>query len=293
MLTRRLIIAALLTAAIARMACAALTLPEEVRLPAGHYYVGPVFGDQDYRAHANATLTDFAVMKTDVTYAFYQSLTQWALDHGYELSEGCNGAVDEDCQAADMDGGRHPVTSLTWWEAVIFANAYSEYQRLTPYYLSSSGLPLKVTPEDGIVRRAGAGAPGYRLPSQAEWQVAARGGEQGFLSHTYGAPYSGSDTAETVANFPPARASTSAPWIAFATQPVASRQPNAAGLYDMSGNAAEWLDEPYVFEREPVMYFYCGGSHLDRVATLAACDMHTPGFLTPDTGFRLVRSLYD
>lgn len=287
MLTRRHISAVVLASAAVRTTCAALPLPEEVHLPAGHYYVGPVFGDQDYRAHANATLTAFAVMKTEVTYAFYQSLTQWALDNGYELSEGCNGAAEEDCQAADTDAGRHPVTSVTWWEAVIFANAYSEYQRLPPYYLSSSGRPLKAPPEDGIVRRVGAGAPGYRLPSQAEWQVAARGGEQGLLSHTYGAPYSGSVTAEAVANFPPAQART------FATQPVASRQPNAAGLYDMSGNAAEWLDEPYLFERGPVMYFYCGGSYLDRVPTLAACDMHTPGILTPDTGFRLVRSLYD
>src|SRR5689334_6683927 len=65
---------------------------QEVLVPAGNYYVGDVFGKQDYRGHANATVSSFRIMTTEVTNALYRRVLDWGLQHGYRLEPGC-----EDC----------------------------------------------------------------------------------------------------------------------------------------------------------------------------------------------------
>lgn len=260
--------------------------PDEVLISKGSYYVGQVFGDHNYNQHTTTSLHTFLIMKTEITYAFYQSVLAWANKHGYQLNEGCNGALFEDCQSTDMDAGLHPVTNVSWWDAVLFANALSEYSGLIPFYRSSDDRPLRDIPGNGAVKRVSSGE-GYRLPTLEEWHVAARGGKPALIDGTYGTPYSGSTQPESVANFPAGNSGK------FATVKVASKSANALGLFDMSGNVSEWLDESWRLESGITLYFYCGGSFMNHTKTLASCDMHTPGFITPDIGFRLVRSRGD
>ena len=263
------------------------SLPHEVNIQGGKYYVGDVFGDHDYCEHATTNVFSYSIMKTEITYSFYQLIVEWARGEGYYLNEGCNGAFFEDCQLPEKDDGLHPVTNISWWDAILFANAYSSYRNLSPYYLSNDGKPLKSIPDNGVFKRASKSTSGYRLPNMEEWQIAARGGKKGIESRTYGAPFSGSTVSNNVANFPAYNATT------FSTDPVASRHSNAAGIYDMSGNVSEWLDEHYFVDGGETMFFFCGGSYLTRASKLSSCDVHTPGFITPDTGFRLVRSHLD
>ena len=73
----------------------------------------------------------------------------------------------------------------------------------------------------------------YRLPSEAEWEYACRAGRQ--------QDYCGSDIADNVA----LNSTTSGTFFVNSTHPVASRQANDFGLYDMSGNVWEWVEDQY------------------------------------------------
>jgi formylglycine-generating enzyme required for sulfatase activity len=122
-------------------------------------------------------------------------------------------------------GAKSPVNYVDWYQAIEYCNKRSVQEGLTPCY-SGSG--------DGIT--CNFNADGYRLPTEAEWEYACRGGVK---SKNY--TYSGGNNADEVA------------WhnqntgYLFVIRPVGQKMPNELGLYDMSGNVIEWCWDWYDF----------------------------------------------
>jgi len=258
-------------------------IPESL-VEGGDFYVGNVFGKHDYLPHANVKLKSYFIMKKEVSYHLYQHVYEWANANGYSFNNGCNGATYEDCLPPERDGGRHPVTNIEWQDTIIFANALSEMLRLKPVYRLSNNQPLRLN-DKTLTFHIDEAADGYRLPTMNEWQIAARGGKAAMKSGTYGDRYSGSNEAKYVAWYPTFNTAN------FGTRVVGSLSPNALGIYDMSGNVSEWVYDSDNFDTVR-MYYFCGGSYLFQVTTLAACDNHSAGFIMSDIGFRLVRNAH-
>lgn len=118
-------------------------------------------------------------------------------------------------------GENRPVESVSWFEAINFCNALSEQEGLQTCYTIYN---------DKVTFRHEAN--GYRLPTETEWEYAAKGGEKK-EAHTY----SGSYYANEVAWYNNNSSQT--------THDVGLKSPNRLGLYDMSGNVYEWCANCY------------------------------------------------
>lgn len=186
---------------------------ELVRIAAGSFDMGCTAGQADCGPEESpvmpVTLTrDYWLGATEVTRVEYASVM------GSDPSE------EQDCA-----GDTCPVLRVTWHEAAAYTNALSLREGLSECYrCSGSGDALvcetATSPYD---------CDGYRLPTEAEWEGAARCGED--------LRYVGSDAVDAVAWTEDNSGGTS--------HPVGQKAPNLCGLYDMSGNVWEWTGDWY------------------------------------------------
>jgi formylglycine-generating enzyme required for sulfatase activity len=217
---------------------------------------------------AGKSVEPFWIGRTEVTWLEWKGVRNWASDHGYDI-----GNVGEGI------GNDHPVQNVNRYDCVKWCNAKSEMAGLEPVY-EVEGQVYR-TGEYGsegskIVSR-NVSANGYRLPSGAEWEWAARGGVK-----SRGFRFSGSDELDIVGwhiENSPGR-----------LHPVKEKAPNEIGLHDMSGNLWEWCWDSNLTEVQ-----VRGGSatnYLEHcaVAYIPNSDRKKPFIALPAIGFRVSRS---
>lgn len=147
-------------------------------------------------------------------------------------------------QTLDMDN--QPAVNVSWNDAALYCNWLSRQEGLPPFYMEQGGQVTGWNPESH----------GYRLPTEAEWSYAARLGADG-TAMTF--PWGGTDypPADLVANYADRQAADLVTFVLTGyddgfgvTAPVGSFGANHRGLYDMSGNVSEWVND--YFEIRPV-----------------------------------------
>ena len=218
-------------------------------IPGGSFQMGDptpdkVGDDQELPLHT-VHVSAFYMGRYEVTWTLWDTVRRWGDLHGYA-----------GLPAGTVHGTNHPVYDIDWNEMVKWCNARSEMEGLTPcYYLNGQVMRQGVDPPD-FDRTAN----GYRLPTEAEWEKAARGGLTGFnfpwgpaISHananfqSYGS-YS-YDVTPPPRGYHPDYDDGPTPH----TSPVGSFPPNGYGLHDMIGNLAErcWDWHSAVFYNDP------------------------------------------
>ena len=163
--------------------------------------------------------------KVTFTYDFYIGKYETTFD---EYDAFCSATGKSKPNDQGWGRGQRPVISVSWWDAIAYCNWLSEKEKLPNAYDNNGNLLDK----DGKVTTDPSKVVGYRLPTEAEWEYAARGGNK-----SKGYKYSGSDNVGDVA------------WYDLNSggmiQEVGKKAPNELGLYDMSGNVWEWCSDWY------------------------------------------------
>ncbi|MDR0684915.1 MAG: formylglycine-generating enzyme family protein [Spirochaetaceae bacterium] len=171
-------------------------------------------------------IDSFVMAKHETTQELWFTVQYWALANGYQFQN--------EKSALSEDNKNKPVTGISWRDAMVWYNAYSEMTGLEPVYRDSSGNVLKDSRNENAAACDGAvmdkTKTGFRLPTEVEREFAARGGNPGEPDWMF--MYSGSNNADEVA------------WrhgnSQYVTCPVGGKNANRLGLFDLSGNVQEW-----------------------------------------------------
>jgi formylglycine-generating enzyme required for sulfatase activity len=218
--------------------------PDMAYIPAGPFVMGDVLNDYpgsgEQPTHT-VQVSAFCMDKHEVTKALWDDVYTWAIARGYSFDYVGSGKA-----------ASHPVQTIDWYDCVKWCNARSEKEGRTPAYYTSAAQTTvyrsgQVTVDNSWVKWNA----GYRLPTEAEWEKAARGGAGGHrfpwadtdtITHSQANYYSDSYYAYDVSptrGYHPTYATGGFPY----TSPVGSFAPNGYGLYDTAGNVWEWCSD--------------------------------------------------
>lgn len=165
-------------------------------------------------------MKDRSVFIDNIDINIYPDTLVWSHDFAYSYNEPLTRNYFHHPSFDD-----YPVVGVNWKQAIAFADWRTS---ILNDYLQDRGEPsLDV----------------FRLPTESEWEYAARGGLD-LSPYPWGGPYTTNEDGCFLANFKPRRGNYTADG-GIRTVKVASYNPNNWGLYDMSGNVAEWTDNTY------------------------------------------------
>lgn len=276
-------------------------------VPAGSFQMGDTLaeGAADELPLRQVSLQTLLVQKKEVTLTEWNAVLTWAKRNGYSFDS-----------PATARAVNHPVTGVSWHDAVKWCNARSEMEGLLPCYhtgpVFSTAAVYRAGTFDPALAHVNWSASGYRLPTEAEWERAARGGQAGqrfplgaALSHDvanyHATPAPGGMDESATAGHHPVFGARGSPF----TAPAGSFPGNGYDLHDMTGNAAEWCWDwhaPYAPDalnnpRGPdkpatdAQRVIRGGS-AELGADAARCAARAsaePGATRADLGFRVLR----
>jgi len=268
-------------------------------IPAGSFQMGDGLGEgnADELPVHTVQVSAFYMAQYEVTKALWDGVRTWGASHGYtDLVAGAGNALD------------HPVNSISWYNMVKWCNAKSEKEGLRPCYTVAGQVYMTNDSSPNCDFQAN----GYRLPTEAEWEKAARGG----LTRTrfpWGGTISHSDANFTNNGGESYQSGSAGPdpiWSNYNggsypyTSPVGVFLANGYGLYDMVGNVWErcwdlYGSYPSIPQTDPHGATsgstrvirgcgWCNNAYYCRSA--ARSSDRTPGYLDNNVGFRLARS---
>ncbi len=277
-------------------------------IPAGSFTMGNSIGDSDFTdaPPTDVTVSAFYMDTNLVSDSQWQTVYNWATSNGYVFDNG-----------GYAKATNHPVTSVDWYDTVKWCNARSQQAGLIPVYYTNATMTAVYTNGDVDAVYVNWTNSGYRLPTETEWEYAARGGLSGqrfpwgntiseSQANYYGDPNGTQFSLDTNFDLGPAGwnpAYNSGGFPARNTSPVGSFAANGYGLYDMAGNVFEWCWDwygtPYAGGTDPRgpasgSSRVLRGGNWNYLATYARC-AYRIGYYAPndayygDAGVRCVR----